>query len=153
MEHNRNSTNDIDNCGDSTTEQNSIEGNEDESYKEDFIDICNNTIGQEPSDESGGVNKSTTNIIFKRRLSDSIEDIHSNCGHQTGKVKKQKPNRNCRSCPIKGCTASNLVKLSQHLLQTHKIIDKAKRFKILEKACKVLICIRNHALKIQYVNE
>ena len=95
VEHNRNSTNNIDNCGDSTTEQNSIEGNEDESYKEDFIDICNNTIGQEPSDESGGVNKSTTNIIKKRCLSDSIEDMHSNCGHQTGKVKKQKPNRNC----------------------------------------------------------
>ena len=104
-----------------------------------------NAIRYAPSDES--VNKSTTTHL-KRRLSDE-----SDCA---GKVpKKKKPKRNCRSCPIKGCTASNLVKLSQHLLQSHQITDKAKRIKILQKTCKVqtlLVCVCTRACVCVHVH-
>jgi len=94
----------------------------------------NTSIIPVPSDD-GSLNKSTTKNL-KRRLSKSFEEAHENNGYYTHGIKK-KPRRKCRSCPIKGCTAVNLVKLSQHLLQTHNITDKAKRTRILDKARKV----------------
>jgi len=51
--------------------------------------------------------------------------------------KKQKPKRNKKDCPIKGCYSKNLVKLSQHLKQMHKIKSKIRRQKLIKKATKV----------------
>lgn len=49
-------------------------------------------------------------------------------------VKQNKQNRIRRDCPIKGCTAVHLVKLSNHLRQKHGLKDHNKIKKYLKQA-------------------
>jgi len=55
------------------------------------------------------------------------------------------------SCPVKGCGAKNLLKLSQHLLQTHDITNRAKRIRILQKAHKVDIHVQIIPVLLLYI--
>ena len=41
------------------------------------------------------------------------------------------------NCPVKNCYSCNLKKLSNHLIQVHGITNKAKRYKLLQKAKRV----------------
>lgn len=54
------------------------------------------------------------------------------------KIPLNKPHKRKRNnCPVDGCNSLQLLKLSDHLRQVHKIVDSAERKKLLQLAKKV----------------
>ena len=88
-----------------------------------------NNSSESLSQHSGNITDSTTTDV-KQSPDDHLEKC-SLAAHTSIKRKRL-------SCPVKGCNAKNLLKLSQHLLQFHNITSKARRTRILQKARKVM---------------
>jgi len=70
------------------------------------------------SQHSGIITDSTTTEV-KQSPDDHVEKCSLAAGTSIKRVIRKR-----LSCPVKGCNAKNLVKLSQHLLQAHNITSK-----------------------------
>jgi len=78
------------------------------------------------SQHSGNITDSITTDV-KQSPDDHVEKCSLAAGTNMKRVIRKHS-----SCPVKGCNAKNLVKLSQHLLQAHNITSKARRTRILQ---------------------